>query len=98
MEQSALLVQDDDVLGKEIDELPQLLLVLTELVLGLAAILYVRPRRVPTGDSPAFIEGRVVPDQEPAVFAVLAEDPLLVLERNGPGEASLPLLDRKSVV
>jgi len=31
------------VLGKEIDELPQLLLLLTELVLRPAPILYVRP-------------------------------------------------------
>ena len=43
VEQCAVLVQDDDVLGKEIDELPQLLLVLTELVLRLAPILDIRP-------------------------------------------------------
>src|SRR5438309_7630540 len=91
MEQSALLIQDDDVLGKEIDELPQLLLLLTELVLRPAPILYVRPRRVPAQDATLLVPKRVVVNEVPAVLPIMAPGPPLQAERNAACERQRPL-------
>ena len=85
-------VQHQDMLGKKVDELPQLALVLPKFVLGPLPILDVRSRCIPAGDAALVVEHRVVLNEKPSVLAICSAGSLLALKRNDARERTLPIV------
>src|SRR5215813_5102931 len=78
------------MLGKEIYELPELALLVTEFFLRPPSVFNIGPCRIPPNDLSALVQEWVVPDEEPAILPIFSPSPLLVFERNSAGKGFLP--------
>src|SRR5262245_15480576 len=65
----ALRVEGDEMLGNEVDDDAEFALILPDLLLGFLPIVDVGPRAVPADDASAVAEGGGA-NQEPAVIAI----------------------------
>src|SRR5258708_32351496 len=72
LRESPLGVQDQNMLGEEINELAKLPLILPQLFFRLLAVFYIRAGPVPPDKFAAFVAERLDPNQKPPIDAVVA--------------------------